>query len=152
MVTLSLIPKLTHSQVLFWRKPTCSSGKKGKGGQEVSLLHVENMDVNHSKTGSFCPGHSSTVPVCFVSSDAFTPCLVANYTSFQPQVSRIAWLWAVIFLALRTEEPHTHRKQTKNTSGPKKHSMSQQQRSVVTVYLLQRCQGIPCHSTQIQYR
>lgn len=61
----------------------------------------------------------------------------------KPPASRIALLWAVLFLALRTEEPHTHIKQTKNMSQPKKHSMSQRQHSVVTSYLLQM---VPGHS------
>lgn len=57
-------------------------GKKAKHDQEVSLLLIENMDVNHAKIGAFCQGHSNTTPACYVPSDAFTSCLqlhVANY-------------------------------------------------------------------------
>lgn len=92
------------------------------------------------------PRAPSPVAARCVSSDACTSC-PTELSCLHLQVARIALLWAVLFLALRTEEPHTHIKQTKNMSGPKKHSVSQRQRGVAPAY-----QGIPCHGIWRCYR
>lgn len=120
--TPGFIPKLAYSQAPFWRKTNSSSKEKAKHGPGVGLLRTENPKVNHANSGSFWQGQQ---PCC--STLCVLSCLHMELSCLYLQVSRTALLWAVLFLALWTEEPHTHIKQTKNMPGPKKYSVSQRQ-------------------------
>lgn len=141
---LGFIPKLTHSQAPFWRKKgnlfLLEKGRAWPRGQFAP----------EREHGCKLRQHWLLLPRALQHCSSMQRVLRCLHTMphgklscLQLRVARIALLWAVLFLALRTEEPHTHRKQRKNMSGPKKHSMSQRQCGVVTADLLQM---VPGHS------